>query len=246
MTSTKKAKVRTVELDGKAVPYSVRLSPGAVRRRIRVSPNGIEVVIPRGGKAESASEFLQKNEKWVLEQLEFVERSSGIFRTQFRPRSLLVRGEERTVRVVAEKTARRYGLIHEEGNEVIVRVPAGNRVVAVRTIELWLRRLARADLQAALISRARQMKLKFGRVFIMNQRTRWGGCSSRHNLSFSWRLIMAPPKVLDYLAVHELAHLVEPKHSTRFWLTVRSFCPDFESHKKWLRDNEWRLHIPVV
>jgi hypothetical protein len=246
MTSARKAKVRTVELGGKPVPYSVRLSPGSVRRRIRVSPNGIEVVIPRGGKAESASEFLQKNEKWVLEQLEFVERSSGIFRSQSRPRSLLVRGEERTVRVVAEKTTRSYGLIHEEGDEVIVRVPTGKPDVAAKAIELWLRRLARTDLQAALASRARQMKLKFGRVFIMNQRTRWGGCSSRHNLSFSWRLIMAPPKVLDYLAVHELAHLVEPKHSTRFWLTVRSFCPDFEAHKNWLRDNEWRLRIPVL
>lgn len=58
--------------------------------------------------------------------------------------------------------------------------------------------------------------------------------------------IMAPPKVLDYLAVHELAHLVEPKHTTRFWLTVHSFCSDFEAHKKWLRDNEWRLRIPVI
>ena len=90
MTLATKTKLYTVELDGKPVPYSIRLSPGSVRRRIRVSPNGIEVVIPRGGKAASASEFLKTNEKWILEQLEFVERSSGIFRGQSRPRSLLV------------------------------------------------------------------------------------------------------------------------------------------------------------
>ena len=246
MTLARKTKIRIVEIGGKSVRYSIRLSPGSVRRRIRVSPNGIEVVIPRGGRVDGASEFLQKNEKWVLEQLEFVERSSGIFRDQARPRSLLVRGSERAVRVVAENTTRGYGLCHEEGAEVIVRVPLGRNDVATRTIELWLRRLARSDLQTVLASRARQMKLKFGRVFVMNQRTRWGGCSSRHNLSFSWRLIMAPPEVLDYLAVHELAHLVEPKHSTRFWLTVRSFCPDFEAYRNWLRDNEWRLRIPDV
>jgi predicted metal-dependent hydrolase len=235
-----------VKLGGKPVQYSIRTSAGATRRRIRVTPNGIEVVIPRGGKAESASEFLQENEKWVLEQLDFVERSSGIFRDQVQPRSLLVRGQERTVRVVAEKTTRNYGLIDEQGDEVIVRVPVGKRGIAARPIELWLRRLARADLQASLASHARQMKLKFGRVFIMNQRTRWGGCSSRRNLSFSWRLIMAPPKVLDYMAVHELAHLVEPNHSVRFWLTVRSFCPEFEEHRTWLRNNEWRLRIPPL
>ena len=90
------------------------------------------------------------------------------------------------------------------------------------------------------------MKLKFGRVYIMNQRTRWGGCSSRRNLSFTWRLVMAPPAVLDYLAVHELAHLAEPNHSMRFWLIVRSHCSDFQRHRRWLRENEWRLQIPSL
>jgi hypothetical protein len=80
----------------------------------------------------------------------------------------------------------------------------------------------------------------------MSQRTRWGGCSSRQNLSFNWRLVMAPPAVLDYLAVHELAHLAEPNHSMKFWLIVRSHCPEFQRHKRWLRDNEWRLNIPAL
>jgi predicted metal-dependent hydrolase len=202
------------------------------------------VVIPRRGDAGSAAGFLQENEKWVVEQLDFVERSSGILRNHVQPRSWLFRGEERLVRVVDQQTTRRYGLVGEESSVVTVRVPAGKADLAPRALELWLRRLARADLQAALVRRAKQMKLKFGRVFIMNQRTRWGGCSVRRNLSFNWRLVMTPPDVLDYLAVHELAHLVEPHHSTRFWLTVQSFCPEYASRKKWLRENEWRLRIP--
>jgi hypothetical protein len=228
------------------VAYSIRVSPGAKRRRIRVTPNGIEVVIPRGGEVGKAAGFLRQNEAWVLEQLDFVERSCGAIRKQSRPNGLWLRGQDRTVQVVEEATTRRYGLVGDDGDNLVVRVPKGKTDLAGRALELWLRRLARADLQAALERRAREMKLKFKRVYIMNQRTRWGGCSARRNLSFNWRLVLAPPVVLDYLAVHELAHLVEPNHSMKFWLTVRSFCPEFERHKKWLRENEWRLRLPVI
>jgi predicted metal-dependent hydrolase len=246
MKAAARSRGGTIELCGRPVAYSIRTSAGAKRRRIRVTPNGVEVVIPLNGDVASAAPFLRENEQWVLEQLDFVERSSGVVRKRSQPRSILLRGKELTVRVVEEETTRRYGLIHEQKDELIARVPTGEGHLAERALELWLRRMARADLHEALERRARQIKMKFGRVFIMNQRTRWGGCSSRRNLSFSWRLVMAPPKVLDYLAVHELVHLVERNHSARFWLTVRSFCPDFEKHKKWLRENEWRLRIPLL
>lgn len=241
MRSPATEKRGTIELGDKRLEYAVRSPAGATRRRIRVTPNGIEVVIPRGGEPGSAAAFLQQNEGWVLEQLEFVARSSGLSRNQARPMSLLLRGEERTIRVVEEKTTRRYGIALEQRNELVVRVPIGKVALAGRALERWLRRLARSDLHTALDRRAREMRLKFGRVYVMNQRTRWGGCSSRRNLSFNWRLVMAPPAVLDYLAVHELAHLAEANHSIKFWLIVRSHCPDFQRHKKWLRENEWRL-----
>ena len=235
-----------VELGGKRVEYTIRSSAGANRRRIRVTPNGIEVVIPPGTEPGNAAAFLRQNESWVLEQLDFVERSSGLIRNQVRPLTLLLRGEEQKIRVVEEATTRRYGIIIENQDELIVRVPNGKTSVACRALELWLRRLTRADLHAALKRRAREMRLNFGRVYVMNQRTRWGGCSSRRNLSFNWRLVMAPPAILDYLAVHELAHLAEPNHSMKFWLIVRSHCPDFQRHKRWLRENEWRMSIPPV
>ncbi len=158
--------------------------------------------------------------------------------------TILLRGEERKIRIVEEATTRRHGIVVEGSEELIVRVPTGKRALAGRALELWLRRIVRADLQAALIRRAKEMRVKFGRVYVMSQRTRWGGCSSRRNLSFNWRLVMAPRAVLDYLAVHELAHLAEPNHSAKFWLTVRSHCPEFQRHKKWLKENGWRLRHP--
>lgn len=85
------------------------------------------------------------------------------------------------------------------------------------------------------------MRQRPGRVFVMGQRTKWGGCSRRRNLSFNWRLVMAAPEVLDYIVVHELAHLAEPHHSTKFWLIVRSYCLDYDRRRRWLRENESRL-----
>lgn len=235
-----------VALGGRRVAYSIRVSPGASRKRIRVTPNGVEVVMPRDADKCIACTFLLQNEAWVLEQLDFIERSCGAVRRRSQPGTVLLRGLETGVQIVQEATTRRYGLVREESNTLIVRVPNGKKETAGRALELWFRRQARADLQAALERRAPEMKLRFGRVYVMNQRTRWGGCSARENLSFSWRLVMAPRAVLDYLVVHELVHLVEPKHSVRFWLTVKSFCPDFERHKRWLRENEWRLRLPLM
>jgi predicted metal-dependent hydrolase len=75
----------------------------------------------------------------------------------------------------------------------------------------------------------------------MDQRTKWGNCSRRGNLSFSWRLIMAPDDVLRYMVTHEMVHLAIPDHSQRFWLTVQSLCPDSERARQWLVANAERL-----
>lgn len=75
----------------------------------------------------------------------------------------------------------------------------------------------------------------FGRVTIREQKSRWGSCSSKHNLNFNWKLIMAPPQVLEYVVIHELCHLVEFNHSPRFWELVKRQMPEYEAWKKWLK-----------
>ena len=75
----------------------------------------------------------------------------------------------------------------------------------------------------------------FGRVTIRDQKSRWGSCSSKHNLNFNWKLIMAPPQALDYVVIHELCHLHEFNHSPRFWRLVEGQMPEYEAWKKWLK-----------
>ena len=75
------------------------------------------------------------------------------------------------------------------------------------------------------------------RVSIRAQKTRWGSCSSRGGISLNWRLIMAPPPVIDYLVIHELCHLRQPNHSPAYWREVARWCPDFRLHRQWLRQH---------
>jgi hypothetical protein len=96
-------------------------------------------VIPRGGEVDKASGCLLQNERWVLDQLEFVERSSGALRRSTSSSSLLLRVEERAIRIVKEETTRRYGLVFEHGDALTVRVPRGREDLVARALELWLR-----------------------------------------------------------------------------------------------------------
>ena len=84
---------------------------------------------------------------------------------------------------------------------------------------------------------------EYGRVTIREQRTRWGSCSSKHNLNFNWKLIQAPPEALDYVVIHELCHLREFNHSPRFWRLVEGQMPEYEAWKKWLKQHGAELGV---
>ena len=82
----------------------------------------------------------------------------------------------------------------------------------------------------------------YQKITIRDQKTRWGSCSANGTLSFSFRLMMAPPRVLDYVVVHELCHLTHMNHSKDFWNMVQSILPDYKEHRKWLKENGHTLH----
>lgn len=103
------------------------------------------------------------------------------------------------------------------------------------------RELARQVLRRRAEYYAGQMQVSYGRIAVKDQKTRWGSCSSKGNLNFNWRLILAPEEVLDYVVVHELAHRREMNHSQQFWQLVESVLPDYRQRKRWLKENGDRL-----
>lgn len=128
----------------------------------------------------------------------------------------------------------------EQGCIVIVRSHA-SQTPSAKSLESWLRKQARLEIERQVEALSSRLKRSPNKVYVMGQRTKWGNCSALQNLSFNWRLIMAPDFVLRYLVTHETAHLAVPDHSKKFWLTVQSLCPETERAKQWLASKGHQL-----
>ena len=109
-------------------------------------------------------------------------------------------------------------------------------------VEAFLKFAARRRLQAACETHAAAVGRRFARITLRDVRSRWGSCTADGGLMFSWRLIMAPPEVLDYVSAHEVAHLVEMNHSDAFWTVVERLMPGYRPHRRWLKQHGAGLH----
>lgn len=107
----------------------------------------------------------------------------------------------------------------------------------------WLTNLAKIEINQCVLTQASRLGSMFRTVRIKNLKSRWGSCSSQGNLNFNWRLILAPPWVLNYVVVHELCHLHEMNHSSRFWARVQEAMPDYPQAKRWLKEHGSELYF---
>lgn len=153
---------------------------------------------------------------------------------------ILIEGRRRALRLVRGAKASGEAV----GDEYRLTLPEPDSEAAVRAA-------LRSVLSAAALKRIRERIAHYaprvgkspGRVTIREQKSRWGSCSGKGNLNFNWKLVMAPPEVLDYVVVHELCHLHEFNHSPRFWALVEAQMPDYEIWKKWLKGHAGDLRI---
>ena len=212
--------------------YSIRLRRHRRARRytLRIHPSDREAILtipPRGTIAE-AKDFAQRHGGWIAARLGRLPKAAP-----FLPGTVV------PLRGVPHRLVHRAG---ERGTVWTETRDSGEKVLCVagamehieRRVHDFLKREARRDLQKAARDYAEMLSVKVKRLSIRDQSSRWGSCTSAGSLSFSWRLILAPPMVLDYLAAHEVAHLVEMNHSPRFWRVVARICPSVERAKKWL------------
>lgn len=117
------------------------------------------------------------------------------------------------------------------------------RDAARKVFEDWYRKTAREIIPERVAQHSMKGPFSYNRIRITHARKRWGSCSPKGNLNFSWRLIMAPLPVIDYVVIHELVHLVERNHSSRFWGKVESLMPEFKIHRDWLKKNGYLLQV---
>jgi predicted metal-dependent hydrolase len=238
------ATLQSISLGGRKIDYRVIPSKLARKLRVRVGLDGVEVVQPATRQTREVTSFLRAHEKWIRSQLDRVER----FRSIRRPKrcsgqDVLFRGVRTAVHI--DKSVQREGsnrVVFDQGRLVIVRGRASH-TAPTKSLENWLRRQARDEIERHLAHVSRRLNRFPNRLYVMGQRTKWGNCSRLGNLSFNWRLIMAPDFVLRYLVTHEAVHLAVPDHSRKFWLTVKSLCPETERARQWLSANAHHLTV---
>lgn len=217
---------------------TVKRTARAKRFTLRVKPGTGEIVltVPTWARLEEARAFAERHTGWVAGRL-----ASATRRVPFEPGAIIpMRGVPHRV-------------VHRPGARGVVWVETGAdghpELHVTGELEHLERRLvdhckaeARRDLLAAVAKYTARLGRPASRVTVRDQTTRWGSCSATGVLSFSWRLILAPPFILDYLAAHEVAHLAEMNHGPRFWRSLRELCPDVDRAKAWMQTNGAALH----
>ena len=196
--------------------------------RIHAATREVILTMPPRGSVREAKEFAQKHGGWIAARLHRLPEAAPFADGAMLP----LRGVEHRI---VHRPGVRGTVWTETGDdgEPLLCV-AGDAPHVDRRVGDFLRREAQRDLEAASRRAAEQLGVTIKRISVRDQSSRWGSCSTTGVLSYSWRLILAPPFVLDYLAVHEVAHLVEMNHSPRFWRLVNRLCPDAERAKAWL------------
>jgi predicted metal-dependent hydrolase len=227
-----------VVFDRMAFPVRVRRHRQARRYTLRIQAATREVILtmPPRGSLREAKEFAQKHGGWIAARLDRLPQAVPF-----------AEGTVVPLRGVGHRITHRPGVrgtvwveASAEGEPCLC--VAGQAPHVGRRVNDYLRREALRDLDVASRRAADQFGVAIKRISVRDQSSRWGSCSTTGVLSYSWRLILAPPFVLDYLAVHEVAHLIEMNHSPRFWRLVKRVCADSERAKAWLDAHGTDLH----
>jgi predicted metal-dependent hydrolase len=227
-----------IEFGHAIYPVRIRRHRQARRYTLRIQAATREVVLtmPPRGSLREAKEFAQKHGGWIAARLHRLPQAAPFADGA----SLPLRGVEH--RIAHRPEARGTVWIESGTDSVPLLCVAGDAPHVDRRVSDYLAREARRDLETASRRAATALGVAVKRVSVRDQSSRWGSCSTTGMLSYSWRLILAPPFVLDYLAVHEVAHLVEMNHSPRFWRLVHWHCPDAHRAKAWLDAHGADLH----
>ncbi len=230
---TRPALLRTEHLE---IETPAGLVPVALRRDRRARNYTLRVkgavatptlTMPFHGSLREARNFLDRHAGWLLRQLE----KAPLPRPIADGETIPFRGAPHRIR--HSGASRGTVAAIREGEDCVLTV-AGAEAHHRRRIFDFLKWEARRDLEAAVFRHAATLGVTVKSVRIRDTSSRWGSCTSTGNLSFSFRLVMAPAFVLDYLAAHEVAHLREMNHSPRFWRVVEGLCPDYERARAWL------------
>jgi predicted metal-dependent hydrolase len=226
-----------IATDDGVVAVALRRNPRARNFTLRVAGPARPPVLtlPRRGSLDEARRFLDRHSQWLQRQIDRLPPATTFADgapIPFRGVMHVIRHEPQRRGTVAVDT---------DGAEPALVVSGDRRHLRRRLVD-FLKREARRDIEWAVIRHSLAIGVRAKAIRVRDQSSRWGSCSAAGHLSFSWRLVMAPPFVLDYLAAHEVAHLRELNHSRRFWRLCEALAPETQAARAWLQHNGPALH----
>lgn len=222
-----------------AIPVSVRINGRCRRMTLRFSHsrNTLVLTLPDGTSPEAGRHFLERQAGWMRERLKAREAQVPFADGAMVPlRGVPHKIVHRSLRLGVTMDAK-----GGQGEPIIA--VHGNVAGVARRVRSFMVAQAKADLSVAVAAHAATLGVRVRRVSIKDTHSRWGSCTGAGDLSFSWRLVMAPSFVLDYLAAHEVAHLRVMDHSARYWAVARRLCPRLDEAESWLKASGKTLHV---
>lgn len=236
-------RMKETEIEGQKVYHRVKKSRQATRVRIKYRQGLFTLVVPENIDINS-EEVLKQNSDWILRKIEdFREIEEEIpFRNYQAGEVYSVLGEEKVVKVETSRS-------NSVNEDIVLASHLVDRTGIKDQLEKALRNFVRSAIEEKVDSFSDRISGEHNRVYIRDQKTRWGSCSGQDNLNFNWRLVFGPEKVLEYVVVHEMVHLEHRDHSEKFWRRVEEILPNYSESREWLNENSHKLvfeNNPVI
>lgn len=236
----KAGRLHRILLGNEEVSYLLRRSPRRRTIGLRIDHAGLTVSIPSRTPQRSWEAILREKSGWILDKLE-VMRGLSVPAFNWREGEMLPFLGSPIELVVEHGRPRARPILADGQLRVVLPDPCDTTALEARVMQ-WYRREALAFFQQRVAIYARQLGVSVSRLGLSSARTRWGSCTSGGSIRLNWRLIKAPPSVIDYVVAHELAHLIELNHSPSFWQIVAQLCPDYTGLRSLLKEQATHYH----
>lgn len=234
-----------IRIKNLAFNYTIRRSQRAKKTRIIVTTEKIEVVAPLRVSERNIHHFVKLQQEWVISAVEKITKNKKTIKS-LAPTyyidgvSVPFQGEQKKIRL--KYTASKKVTVEFDQQVISINLPEADRQTdhqrLIRSVLIdWMKQQAVKEVKSIVEEYAEKYNLHPRFIRVKTQKSRWGSCGIHNDININWLLILTPPKVMEYVVIHEICHIGERNHSANFWLLVGKYCPDYKLHRLWLKQN---------
>ena len=203
--------------------------------------DGLVITIPRWFNKNKISEVLERKRNWIEKTSKKLEELKP---TTELPLEVSLKAIGRSYQVLYRPTTAKNVAVNEVGDELIVCGRVSSKKLCRQELTKWVNKKAKEELIEITEEISSEIGISYNKLTIRNQKSRWGSCSSKKNISLNQKLLFLPSELARYIIIHELCHIIHLNHSARFWNLVEKYVPNYRELNKISRKDSWRKHVP--